>query len=62
MARAEAVVEYLEQTCNVPIMHIMAPGAMSMTHPEASNETAQGRVENRRVEVKVLVNKALAEK
>jgi OmpA-OmpF porin, OOP family len=62
MERAEAVIEYLEQTGNIPIMHIVAPGAMGTSHPEASNETAQGRAENRRVEVKVLVNKGLAQK
>lgn len=62
MDRAEAVVEFLEQTGNVPIMHIVAPGAMGTSHPEHSNETAQGRADNRRVEVKVLVNKGLAAK
>lgn len=62
MDRAEAVIDFLEQQGKVPVMHIVAPGAMSMTHPAASNETAQGRAENRRVDVKILVNKALAEK
>jgi OmpA-OmpF porin, OOP family len=62
MERAEGVIEFLEQEGNVPIMHIVAPGAMGTSHPEASNETAQGRADNRRVEVKVLVNKGLAKK
>jgi OmpA-OmpF porin, OOP family len=58
--RAQAVVAYLLQDCHVPVKNIVAPGAMSETHPVASNETADGRAENRRVDVKVLVNKGLA--
>jgi OmpA-OmpF porin, OOP family len=58
--RAEAVVAYLEQNSNIPIRHIVAPGAMSTADPAASNETQQGRAENRRVEVKVLVNRGIA--
>jgi OmpA-OmpF porin, OOP family len=60
MDRAQAVIAYLLQNCNVPVRHIVAPGAMGTADPSASNETAQGRAENRRVEVKVLVNKGLA--
>jgi OmpA-OmpF porin, OOP family len=33
---------------------------MGKADPMASNETASGRAENRRVNVKVLVNKGLA--
>lgn len=58
--RAQAVVAYLLQDCHVPVKNIVAPGAMSETHPVASNETAYGRAENRRVEIKVLVNKGVA--
>jgi len=58
--RAQAVVAYLLQDCRVPVKNIVAPGAMSETNPVASNETAFGRAENRRVELKVLVNKGLA--
>lgn len=58
--RAEAVVAYLLQDCHVPTKNIVAPGAMSETHPKASNETTFGRAENRRVEIKVLVNKGVA--
>lgn len=60
MDRAHAVIAYLQQDCKVPIRHIIAPGAMGTVDPAASNETSQGRAENRRVEVKVLVNKGLA--
>ena len=58
--RAEAVVGYLVQQCNVPVRHITAPGAMGEYQPAASNETAGGRAENRRVQVRVLVNKGIA--
>ena len=57
--RAQAVVAYLLQECNVPVKNIVAPGAMSETDPIASNETMMGRSENRRVELKVLVNRGL---
>jgi len=60
MERAQGVVAYLMQNCKIPVRHIVAPGAMGEADPAASNETAQGRAENRRVEVKVLVNKGLA--
>jgi outer membrane protein OmpA-like peptidoglycan-associated protein len=60
MDRAQAVMAYLIQSCNVPVRHIVAPGAMGTADPTAPNETAQGRAENRRAEVKVLVNKGLA--
>jgi len=58
--RAKAVVSYLIQQCNVPLRHIVAPGAMGEYQPAASNETAAGRAENRRVEVTALVNKGIA--
>jgi len=60
MERAQNVIAFLLQNCNVPVRHIIAPGAMGEAAPVASNETAQGRAENRRVEVKVLVNKGLS--
>ncbi len=58
--RAKAVIAFLMQQGNVPIRHIVAPGAMGEYGPAATNETKAGRAENRRVEVKVLVNKGIA--
>jgi OmpA-OmpF porin, OOP family len=58
--RAKAVIGYLMRECNVPVWRIVAPGAMGEFQPAASNESASGRAENRRVEVKVLVNKGVA--
>lgn len=60
MDRAQEVVAYLIQNCNVPVRHVIAPGAMGTANPAATNETTQGRAANRRVEVKVLVNRGLA--
>lgn len=57
--RAKAVVGYLMRECNIPVWRIVAPGAMGEFQPAASNETAAGRAENRRVEVKILVNKGI---
>jgi len=58
--RAKAVVTYLIQQGGVPIRHIVAPGAMGEYGAAASNESKAGRAENRRVEVKILVNKGIA--
>src|SRR5579864_2047926 len=58
--RAKAVVTYLMQKGEVPVRHIVAPGAMGEYGAAAPNETQAGRAENRRVEVKVLVNKGIA--
>jgi len=57
--RARAVVTYLMQKGEVPVRHIVAPGAMGEFGSAAPNETAAGRAANRRVEVKVLVNKGI---
>ena len=58
--RAKAVITYLVQQGRVPIRHIVAPGAMGEYGATASNETKEGRAENRRVDVRILVNKGIA--
>ena len=58
--RAEAVIDFLHQQAKIPVRHVLAPGAMGVTEPAASNEDTSGRSANRRVEVKVLVNRGLA--
>jgi outer membrane protein OmpA-like peptidoglycan-associated protein len=58
--RAKAVITYLMQQGGVPVRHIVAPGAMGEYGATGSNETKEGRADNRRVEVKVLVNKGVA--
>jgi OOP family OmpA-OmpF porin len=58
--RAQAVTAYLLQECGVPVGRILAPGAMGETNPVGSNESPSGRAENRRVDVKLLLNKGVA--
>ena len=60
--RSQAVVNWLAQNGGVPFFRMLAPGAMSTAQPEASNETAAGRAQNRRVVVRVLVNRGIAAK
>ena len=57
--RSKAVITFLMQHGSVPVRHIVAPGAMGEYGSAAPNETKAGRAENRRVVVKVLVNKGI---
>jgi len=59
-ARAKEVVTYLIQQCGVQSRRIIAPAAMGEYGSASSNENKAGRAENRRVEVKILVNKGIA--
>jgi OmpA-OmpF porin, OOP family len=60
LERSQEVVDYLTESGGISPLHWLAPGAMGTTDPIASNETAAGRAENRRVVVKVLINRGLA--
>jgi outer membrane protein OmpA-like peptidoglycan-associated protein len=60
-ARAEAVTNYLRNVKNVPMRRIIVPAGYGASHPAAENADAQGRAQNRRVDVKVLVNTGLNE-
>jgi len=57
--RAEAVATYLRSTGNIPMRRIVAPAGYGSTHPDAENTDPQGRELNRRVDVKLIVNKGL---
>lgn len=59
--RAEAVVNYLRQKGNVPMRRFLLPAGMGASNPAAPNDYSQGRALNRRVDVKVLINKGLVE-
>jgi outer membrane protein OmpA-like peptidoglycan-associated protein len=61
MRRAQSVMAYLQETCNIPLTHMLTPAAMGETGAVSSNRTPQGRADNRRVEVTVLVNRGLAD-
>ncbi|MBI3321006.1 MAG: OmpA family protein [Candidatus Omnitrophica bacterium] len=53
LARAKAVINYLEQQHGVNPSRLTAIG-YGETHPLASNDTAEGRQKNRRVEIIIL--------
>ncbi|MBV9304135.1 MAG: OmpA family protein [Acidobacteriaceae bacterium] len=57
--RANAVIQYLEQQGNIPLHRILAPAGMGTSHAVADNNTREGRKQNRRVEVNVLVNQGV---
>ena len=56
--RADAVVDYLVREKNVPIRRVLNPTGFGEEDPAASNRTPGGRAQNRRAEIRVLVNKA----
>jgi outer membrane protein OmpA-like peptidoglycan-associated protein len=57
--RADVVIQYLLENHNIPLRRIITPYGYGELQPVADNTTRQGRAENRRVEVKVLVNRGL---
>ncbi len=59
--RAAVVAQYLRENAGVPPYRIVVPAGYGESHPVASNSDPKGRALNRRVEVKVLVNKGLQE-
>ena len=59
--RATAVAIYLRNSANVPMRRILTPAGYGASHAAAPNSDPEGREINRRVDVKVLVNKGLNE-
>lgn len=57
--RAGRVVNYLQQACGWKPYRMLTPTGMAEADPMASNDTVDGKAQNRRVAVNVLVSKGL---
>jgi outer membrane protein OmpA-like peptidoglycan-associated protein len=58
--RAESVVQYLAVNHKIPLRRFITPMGYGKTEFVAENSSAAGRAQNRRVEVKVLVNRGIS--
>ena len=59
--RAEAVVQYLAVTHKIPLRRFVTPMGYGKTEAVADNTTAEGRQQNRRVDVKMIINRGLSQ-
>lgn len=57
--RAGAVINYLQQYCHWKPYRMLTPTGMAKADPLADNSTPEGRAQNRRVSVNVLVSKSV---
>ena len=58
--RADSVVRYLVETHNIPLRRIITPFGYGELNPVADNTSRDGRQQNRRVEVAILVSKGIS--
>lgn len=57
--RAGSVINYLQQACHWKPYRMLTPTGMAAADPLASNDTPEGKAQNRRVSVNILVSKWL---
>lgn len=57
--RASRVVNYMQQECGWKPYRMLTPTGMAKADPIASNDTAEGKAQNRRVAVNILVSKSV---
>lgn len=57
--RAGSVTNYLQQACHWKPYRMLTPTGMATADPLASNDTSEGKAQNRRVAVNILVSKGL---
>lgn len=57
--RANRVINYLQQVCGWKPYRMLTPTGMAKADPMASNDTAEGKAQNRRVAVNILVSKSV---
>ncbi|RJT25251.1 OmpA family protein [Chakrabartia godavariana] len=57
--RASRVINYLQQACHWKPYRMLTPTGMAESDPLASNDTEEGKRQNRRVSVNILVSKSV---
>jgi OOP family OmpA-OmpF porin len=58
--RANAVIYYIVTKYKMPTNRLVQPFGYGQLEPVAENKTAAGRAKNRRVEIRLMVNKGIA--